>query len=128
MDQNDISHTWIHGNGKRNAFIEDTKLLYLYFKSSKVLGASFHQGTHTLHFPISLSDGNIKISFTLKIREFTISLCFGKIAKFPVFSLTGNLFGHFPCFPSVVGTLFHFLEQTILQSWDTKACCRPILN
>ena len=33
------------------------------------------------------------------------SLCFGKISKFPVFSLTGNCFGHFPCFPCAVGTL-----------------------
>ena len=32
-------------------------------------------------------------------------LCFGKISSFPVFSLTGNLFGHFPCFPCAVGTL-----------------------
>ena len=33
------------------------------------------------------------------------SLCFGKISKFPVFSLTRNFFGHFPCFPCAVGTL-----------------------
>ena len=33
------------------------------------------------------------------------SLCFGKISKFPVFSLTGNFLGHFPCFPCAVGTL-----------------------
>ena len=32
------------------------------------------------------------------------SLCFVKISKFPVFSLTVN-FGHFPCFPCPVGTL-----------------------
>ena len=30
------------------------------------------------------------------------SQCFGIISRFPVFSLTGNLFGHFPC---AVGTL-----------------------
>ena len=30
------------------------------------------------------------------------SLCFDKISKFPVFSLTGNFLGHFPC---AVGTL-----------------------
>ena len=34
------------------------------------------------------------------------SMCFGKISKFLVFSLTGNFLGHFPCFPCVVGTLF----------------------
>ena len=33
------------------------------------------------------------------------SLCFGKIFKIPVFSLTGNIVGHFPCFPCAVGTL-----------------------
>ena len=33
------------------------------------------------------------------------SLCFGKIAQFPVFSLTGIFFGHFPGFPCAVGTL-----------------------
>ena len=33
------------------------------------------------------------------------SLCFGKIAKFPVFSQTGNYFCHFRCFPCAVGTL-----------------------
>ena len=30
---------------------------------------------------------------------------FGKISKFPVFSMTGIPFCHFPCFPCVVGTL-----------------------
>ena len=35
------------------------------------------------------------------------SLCFGKISKFPVFSLTGIFLGHFPCFPCAVGTLLY---------------------
>ena len=35
------------------------------------------------------------------------SLCFGKFSKFPVFSLTWNLFCHFPCFPCAVGTLYN---------------------
>ena len=34
------------------------------------------------------------------------SLCFDKISKFPVFSLTGIFVGHFPCFPCAVGTLY----------------------
>ena len=34
------------------------------------------------------------------------SLCFDKISKFSVFSLTGNFLGHFPCFPCAVGTLY----------------------
>ena len=33
-----------------------------------------------------------------------LSLCFAKIFKFPVFSLTGNLFDQFPCFPCAMGT------------------------
>ena len=33
------------------------------------------------------------------------SLCFDKISKFPVFSLR-IFFGHFPCFPCTVGTLY----------------------
>ena len=56
---------------------------------------------------------NFKISFTSRIRNLqfeqtkspVFSLCFGKIPKFPVFCLTGNFFGHFPCFPCAVGTL-----------------------
>ena len=46
------------------------------------------------------------------------SLCLGKISKFPVFSLTGNFFDHFPCFPCAVGTLqithlfFNFIFYT----------------
>ena len=42
----------------------------------------------------------------------TNSLCFGKISKFPVFSLRGNFFGHFPCFPCAVGTLHWPLSLT----------------
>ena len=34
-----------------------------------------------------------------------LSVFFDKISKFPVFSLTVNLLGHFPCFPCAVGTL-----------------------
>ena len=39
------------------------------------------------------------------------SLCFEKKSRFPVFSLTGIFFGHFPCFSCAVGTLgiaFHY--------------------
>ena len=39
------------------------------------------------------------------------SLCFGKKSKFPVFSLTGNFFGHFPFFPCAVGTLSYGRAQ-----------------
>ena len=42
----------------------------------------------------------LMLSFTFRVREFTTwnSLCFGKISKFPVFSLTGNFWGPFPLF------------------------------
>ena len=33
------------------------------------------------------------------------SLLFDKISQFPVFPLTGNVFGYFHCFPCAVGTL-----------------------
>ena len=39
------------------------------------------------------------------------SLCFGKISKFPVFSLIGIFFGHFPCFPCAVGTLSQLRQE-----------------
>ena len=56
---------------------------------------------------------NIAISFTFRIRDLQLeqtkfpvfSLCFGKISKYPVFSLKGFVFGLFPCFPYAVGTL-----------------------
>ena len=38
-----------------------------------------------------------------------ISLCFGKISKFPVFSLTVTFFGHFPCSPCAVGTVINVI-------------------
>ena len=47
------------------------------------------------------------------------SLCFGKISKFPVFSMTGIFFGYFPCFPCAVGTLpgpFPWTSQTKITS------------
>ena len=31
--------------------------------------------------------------------------------KFPVFSLTGNFLGHFPCFPCAVGTLLYIYRR-----------------
>ena len=39
------------------------------------------------------------------ILKFSNSLCFSKIFKFPVFSLSGITFHNFPCFPCAVGTL-----------------------
>ena len=46
---------------------------------------------------------NIKISsFFLPLESGNLQL---ELTQFPVFSLTGNFFGHFPCFPCAVGTL-----------------------
>ena len=41
----------------------------------------------------------------LKFSNSLFSLCFSKIFKFPVFSLSGITFHNFPCFPCAVGTL-----------------------
>ena len=65
---------------------------------------------------------NIAISCVLRISEFTIcllrkqnSLCFGKIAKFPVFPLTVFCY-HFPRYPCAVGTLTYFLPFRFSES------------
>ena len=42
-----------------------------------------------------------------------VSLYFGKIVKFPVCPLTGNLFCHFPCFPCAVGNLLLMYQKLI---------------
>ena len=52
-----------------------------------------------LQYPLPLASGNLQLEQT-KFPMF--SLYFGKIFKFPVFSLTGNFLCHFPC---AVGTL-----------------------
>ena len=52
------------------------------------------------------------------------SLCFGKISKFPVFSLTGIFFGHFTCFPARLAPCYkvevsyidYFLTCRVLKS------------
>ena len=55
-------------------------------------------------YPIPLASGNLQLEKT-KFPVFRQnSLCFDKISKFPVFSLTENIFGYFPCFPCAVGT------------------------
>ena len=58
-----------------------------------------HTQNWLIQFPpkLEIFAANIKISFTFRIREFPVfSLCFGKISKCPVFSLTGIFIGHFP--------------------------------
>ena len=52
--------------------------------------------------------GNLELEQT---KFLVFSLCFGKISKFPVFSLTGIFFCHFPCFPCGVGTLNGLCSQ-----------------
>ena len=61
---------------------------------------------------------NIEISFTFRIREFTTwakpnSQCFGKISKFPVFSLTGIFFGFIFRFLCAVGTLIIMIASNL---------------
>ena len=54
-----------------------------------------------LKFLLPLESGNLQH----EENKFPV---LGKVSKFPVFSRTGNSFGHFPCFPCAVGTLFKF--------------------
>ena len=64
---------------------------------------------------LPLESGNLQPEQT-KFPLF--SLCFGKISKFHVFSLTGIFFGHFPCFPCAVGTLALVAQWTMGDNGD----------
>ena len=55
------------------------------------------------------------------------SLCFGKISKFPVFSLTGNLFCHFTCFPCSVGTL-NILRFMARVTYTVTVICHDVYD
>ena len=64
-------------------------------------------------------------------KQNSLSVCFGKISKFPVFSLTGIFFGHFPCFPCfpcAVGTLLFVClfvkDGSLISSQLTSALSR----
>ena len=51
------------------------------------------------------------------------SLCFDNISKFPVFSLEGIFFCHFPSFPCAVGTLYMaVLHECHLNQTQVSKC------
>ena len=59
---------------------------------------------------------NIEIPITFRLRELTtwanqIPCVLTQFLNSLCFFLTGNLFGHFPCFPCVLGTLSYTLKM-----------------
>ena len=67
---------------------------------------------------LPLGLGNLQLEQT-KFPVF--SLCFGKIFKFLVFSLTGIIFWQFPCFPCGMDTLIIPDHKAVATSWVRPA-------